>query len=202
MRLPRGGYAYRGRAVRFSALPAKQKHAWWVYWGKKAAKSWRVHRAEILESIYASESPILDGEMRRKGMRSFAAAAMPGRTCSEHIEVVADLAAETFPEGKRGSWMLVLDWPEDERSEPGRPYQTRVSREYSYQVERNRQLAKSYFEEYVFKNPDAWALPGDPAHPSRGFGRPVLHTVYYMALPDLRPKVKKSKQERRRRRRG
>jgi len=200
-RLPRGGYAYRGRAVRFSALPAKQRHAWRVYWGHKAQRTWQAHRAEILEGINASESTILSGEMRRKGMRSFAADAMPGRSLAEHIEVVADLAAREFPEGRRGSWMLVLDWPQDERSEPGDPFQTRVSRQYSYRVEYNRQQAKKYFQEYVFDHPDAWALPGDPAHPSRGYGQPELHAVYYMALPDLRRKVKKPKKERRRRRR-
>ncbi len=189
VRLPQGGYAWGGRAVRFSKLPKREKFRWRQIWGRKARKTWLSHRAEILADIAAAEVPLPRGEHRIKGMRAFAADAVEHRSVREHIEVVADLGFERHPDAGRGYWMVTYEWPDDDRSDPGEPFQSNVGYSWESNPKRGVNRAKDYFEE-VLEAPQTLGRLG-PEHPSRGRGRAVLRRVHLVLMPARRVRRRK-----------
>jgi hypothetical protein len=191
VRLPSGKYVRRGRAVRFGKLSKRQQHLWRVFWGKKGARTWKAHQAALVRDVIISESAVLDGEMRRQGMRSFVAYASSGHKMSEYIEALGTAGHELAPEGKRGSYLMVLEWPDDDRGTKRKPYTTRVSRTYSNNLKYAKQRAKGWFKE-VIEAPQALGRFGDPVHPSRGWGKPVLKSVYYMLYPERKARKRRT----------
>ena len=207
-RLPSGLYVRRGRAVRFSDLSTAQRHAWRSFWTAKAAATRARQEARAVEEIVVVESKALRGEMRRRGLRAFRADVPPELATRHAIRAVEEVARERFPKGTRGTYVAIVEWPDDPRGTPGRPYTTRVSRSIAPtrtrdESKRAAERARAYFG--AVEEDPAGRLSGPAGqHPSRGRGRAVVKSVHFLtwdADRGDRADAEEYREERRRKRR-
>ena len=179
VRLPVGKYAYRGRAVPFAKLPKREKARFRSVWARKG-RATKKRAVKAAPKVKAFERRKLRGEMKRRGLRVFAAERGEGVKLKDAVSAVYDLARDEFPHASRGSWLAVYEWPDDERSTRGRTWQSRVSRPFTDKLPSGARYARDWFEE-VEEYPQALGPLGD-LHPSRGYGKGRVTELHYMTF--------------------
>ncbi len=133
-RLPSGKYAWRGRAVSFSKLPKKERSRFRSLRAAKAGKTRKRAATLKRKQAIAAKSGIIVAFRVKHKTRSgevipavFMADKLPGMTNRMVIEAIRAEARKKVTKDARGSWIANADWPDDERSEPSRPYNTIVA---------------------------------------------------------------------------
>lgn len=184
-RLPSGKYVQRGRAVPFSKLSKTQQGLWRSFWSTKAARTKVKREAEVRASIVVAEAAHLSGEMKRRGLRVFAVNDPDQEyTAAQIVKQLGETAREKVPKMNRATFVAVVEWPDDPRSTPGRPYTTRISRAArdvttAGELHEAERRAAGFFG--AVQDDPAGRLSG-PAeqHPSRGRGRAVIKSTAIM----------------------
>lgn len=183
------GYSYRGRVVRFAKLPKREQRRFRKAWAKKARATKR-RVARLAPKVKPYERKKLKGEMKRRGMRVFAADRKKGIRVRRMVSEVFDLAKEEYPEHTHGAWLAEIEWPEDERSTRGRPWVTRISRSPATGKVKTFRWSREWFDD-VDEHPAAIG-PLSDEHPSRGYGRGKVISVHYMAFVSKRYRGRKT----------
>jgi len=126
-RLTSGLYSWRGRRVKFSKLPKKQKS---LIRSRAAKKGNKTKRARKLAAVQV-RAPLKTVRKVEQGAKRGSLVFTHEKTANETNEMVVRAIVSRhlaeFPTADRFSWSARLWWPNDPRGEPGKPYMNTIS---------------------------------------------------------------------------